>query len=734
MPKTSLISTVDHDFTDHLSFAPKRVKPLESQIVAALIAGTLSDPFSILGPHQTADGLIIRTFLPRATRVDIIARTDDRVLGHQVHAGDGLFEGYVQDSRPYLLRIFWPHAVTITEDPYSFGPLLGDLDLHLLAEGRHFRLAACLGAHWMTIDGVNGVRFAVWAPRAQRVALVGDFNSWDVRRHPMRYRPEAGVWELFVPRLRPGARYKYAILAQDGATMPLTADPFALRTEMAPETASVVAAPLHHGWRDADWMGARQARQGRSAPVSIYEVDVRAWFPEGAKATWETAVKRLLPYVATLQFTHVLLLWAPAHPIHQGAAAQDIGSLFAPPAIFGDLEAFISFVDACHGEGIGVLVDWLPNHFFNRAADGRMAAANRPPKQDFLSTETLLHQIARPEVQGLLIASALRWLEEFHIDGLRVNALPALLQDSVGSGLGSGNYAAIDLIRNLQTAVQTRCPGAITIAAEATPWPGITAAVETGGLGFSYQWNSRFVETTYRYVTRDPIYRRWHHDEITFNLRCAYIESFLLGLSGAEAFQPDSCLIDALPGDDWQRRASLRSLLAFIWSHPGKKLLGMGSELGLRHLRDHRIDWRALDDHGDAAFIALTFTLNRLYRAEPALSEGDVRASGFEWLIIDDQENSVFAYLRRGNGASPPVAVIVNMTPIARYNYRIGVPNSNYWREILNTDSHLYGGSNVGNFGGVRTLAQPYHGRQYSIELTLPPLATLFLRSCEEAN
>jgi 1,4-alpha-glucan branching enzyme len=730
MPKTALRSTVDRDCTDHLSFAPKRLKPLDGQIVAALIAGTLGDPFAILGPHQTADGPIIRAFLPRATRVDIIARSDGCVHGRLVHAGGGLFEGFLRDSKPYLLRIFWPHAVTLTEDPYSFEPILGDLDLQLMAEGHHFRLAACLGAHWMTIDGVSGVRFAVWAPGARRVALVGDFNSWDVRRHPMRYRPQAGVWELFIPRLRPGARFKYAIIAADGITLPLTADPFALRTELAPETASVVAAPLRHRWQDADWMRARQARQARSAPISIYEVDLRAWFPKGVRATWETAIKCLLPYVATLQFTHLLLLWPPAHPLDKAATAQEIGSLFAPPATLGNLEAFISFVDACHGAGIGVLVDWLPNHFFNSATP--VGTAELAPKQDFLSTATLLHQIGRPEVQGFLIASALRWLEEFHVDGLRVNALPALLQDSFPSAVGSGNHAALDLIRNLQVAVQTRCPGAITIAAEATSWPGITAPVETGGLGFSYQWNCGFVDTSYRYVTRDPIYRRWHHDEITFNLRCAYIESFLLGLSCAEAFHADGCLIDALPGDDWQRRAGLRSLLAFIFSHPGKKLLCMGSELGLRHRRDNRIDWRALNDDSTAAFIALTFTLNRLYRAEPALSEGDGRPSGFEWLIIDDQENSVFAYLRRGNGACPPVAVITNMTPVARYNYRIGVPNSSYWREILNTDSHLYGGSNVGNLGGVRALAQPYHTRPYSIELTLPPLATLFLRSCEE--
>jgi 1,4-alpha-glucan branching enzyme len=733
---------VNRETTERLAINRPRVEPLERSAIAALVAGTLTDPFSILGPHQTARGRVIRAFLPRASRVDIIAREEGTLLGSLVHIQDGYFEGSIPETRPYLLRIFWPNAVIVTEDPYSFGLLLGDLDLHLIAEGRHARLASCLGAQWMNIEGVIGVRFAVWAPNAKRVAVIGDFNSWDARLHAMRYRHEAGVWELFVPRLRPGARYKYAIVTNDGTSLPPTADPIALRAELPPETASVVIAPLRHAWQDAAWMSARTVRQGPNAPLSIYEVDLDTWVrAEGAEPTWDKAIQGLLPYVVTLQFTHILLFSAPRIPPHQPDAAGEPVSLFAPRAKYGDLAGFVRFIDACHGASIGVIVDWLPEHFFG---SGRSPHANHDSdishKQDFLRPETLLSNIGRREVQGFLIASALRWLEDFHVDGLRVNALTTLLRtESDPHCTTTNSYAApilsaIELIRNINAAVVAHCPGAITIAAEATSWPGVTAAIDAGGLGFSYQWNNGFAARTMRYISRDPVHRRWHHDEITFNLRCAFVERYLHGLSHEEVSAAGRGLRQTLPGDDWQQRASLRAIFAFVWSHPGKKLLCMGSELGQHGgwAPDTKIDWRRLDDPSDAAFIALTFRLNLIYRNEPALFEGDARPNGLEWLIIDDQENSVFAYLRRGNAAAAPIAAIVNMTAVPRYNYRVGIPHAVYWREILNTDSKLYGGSNLGNFGGVYATPQACHGRPYSLELTLPPLATVLLRGSDD--
>jgi 1,4-alpha-glucan branching enzyme len=731
--------------------------PFDRTTVDSLLAGTHPDPFSVLGPHQTASGRIIRCFLPQATRVDVLAR-DGTLLGKSVHSRDGLFAAYIDDPRPYLLRIFWPHAVTLTEDPYSFNLLLDESDLRAIAKGCHYRLASCLGAHEINCDGVAGVRFAVWAPNARRVAVIGDFNAWDGRRNPMRYRHEGGVWELFVPRLRPGARYKYAVTASDGTPLPPQADPIGRRSELPPETASVVAAPLRHRWRDEVWLGERASRQAPSAAISIYEVVLDAWFcPNAAAPNWAMAIERLIPYVATLRFTHILLLrddggcdgggqgregqggngQEPKGEERKGHRDGQPSPLFAPPARFGDLDQFASFVDACHAASIGVILDWFP---------GALASADPPLPSDppcasgrsgdhLWHTDLLRRDLGRPEIRGFLIASALHWIEDFHIDGLRVNGLAKLLIGEGSAQAGGecdGNtpdyLPAIDLIRDLNEAILSRCAGAITVAVRPAPWPGTTANLEAGGLGFSYQWNGEFANDAWDYFCRDPIDRRCHHDEIIFNLRCAFVEKFVHGISHAEFIRAGGRLLDQLPGDDWQRCAGFRALLSLVWTHPGKKLTHMGCELGPRSQWGSRLDWHRLDDRTDAGFVALVFSLNQLYRNEPALFEADARPGSFEWLIIDDHDNSVFAYLRRGNDGAMPVAVILNMTPAPRYHYRIGVPHCAHWREIFNSDAEIYGGSNLGNLGGVRAAPIPAHGRPCSIELCLPPLAALFLR------
>jgi 1,4-alpha-glucan branching enzyme len=720
---------------------------LDPREADALAHAAHGDPFRILGPHETPAGRIIRAFLPGAEAVEVLRRSDRQSLGHLEKDQRGLFQGLVGDRAPYLLRIAWPGAEQETEDPYAFGQSLGDLDIYLFSEGRHFQLADALGANVITHDGVRGTRFAVWAPNASRVSVISEFNTWDPRRHPMRRHPSAGIWELFLPRVAEGARYKFDILGPGGARLPDKADPLAKQTELPPATASVVASPEPFSWSDEAWMGERAARHAPNAPLSIYEVHLGSWmWPShdvGARTTWDLAVDRLIPYLVNMGFTHVELLPITEHPFGGSWGYQPLG-LFAPTARYGTPEGFARFVDALHRAGIGIIVDWVPAHFPNdehglARFDGTALYEHLDPREGFHQDwNTYIYNFGRREVQGFLIASALHWLEDFHIDGLRVDAVASMLYRDYSRKAGEWvpnvyggreNLEAVGFLRHLNAVVTERCPGAMVIAEESTAWPGVTRPIAEHGLGFSYKWNMGWMHDTLQYIERDPVHRSYHHDEITFGLLYAFSEKFILPLSHDEVVYGKHSLIGKMPGDDWRKFANLRAYFGFMWAHPGKKLLFMGGEIAQwgEWNHDAELDWALLEWPNHAGIQRLIRDLNQLYRAEPALHARDADSSGFRWIIGDDRANSVYAFMRSADEARP-VLVVCNMTPTPRHNYQIGVPREGIWREIANTDSHFYGGTDMGNAGAVHTTKHPAHGEPQSLELTLPPLATVMLR------
>jgi 1,4-alpha-glucan branching enzyme len=712
--------------------------------IEALAEARHGDPFTVLGPHDTPTGRNVRVFLPGARSVEALRRSDRRPIG-QLEAGqpEGFFEGPVSDSSPYLLRITWPDAVQETEDPYSFGLLLGELDLHLFNEGRHFELATAFGANAMTFEGVPGVGFSVWAPNARRVAVVGDFNAWDSRRHPMRLRYPAGIWELFVPRVASGARYKFDIIGAGGIPQPQKADPLANRAESPPATASVVASPAEWKWRDTDWMKGRAARQMPDAPISIYEVHLGSWMRPGKTLQWDDAADRLIPYLVDMGFTHLELLPITEHPFGGSWGYQPLG-LFAPTGRYGTPEGFMRFVDRLHGAGIGLILDWVPAHFPTdphglARFDGTALYEHLDPREGFHKDwNTYIYNFGRREVQGFLIASALHWLEHFHIDGLRVDAVASMLYRDYSRAAGEWipnvyggreHLEAIDFLRHLNAVVGERCAGAVMIAEESTAWPGVTQPVSELGLGFSFKWNMGWMHDTLRYMAHEPVHRSYHHDDLTFGLLYAFSERFILPLSHDEVVHGKGSLIGRMTGDRWQKFANLRAYFGFMWAHPGKKLMFMGGEIAQEREWNHdgEVDWFLLSDPNHAGVQRLVRDLNGLYRREPALHVRDSKPEGFRWLIGDDRANSVFAFLRHGASGDKPVLVVCNMTPVPRHNYRIGVPRAGLWREIANTDSRFYGGSDMGNSGTVGTVAMPSHGESQSLDLTLPPLSTIML-------
>ena len=716
--------------------------------IEALAHALHGDPFHVLGPHETASGSVVRAFLPGAVAVEVLRRADRARLGRLEASDSGLFQGGVSERAPYLLRITWPGGMQETEDPYSFGPALGEVDLHLFNEGRHFKLAEALGANVTTIDGVRGTRFAVWAPNADRVAVVGDFNTWDTRRHPMRLRHPAGVWELFVPRVAEGMRYKFDILGPGGMRVTQKADPLAKQTELPPATASVVASPVPFRWRDDAWMRTRAARHAPDAPLSIYEMHLGSWMrpahDAAALTLWDVAIDRLIPYLADMGFTHVELLPITEHPFGGSWGYQPL-SMFAPTARYGEPEGFARFVDALHAAGIGIILDWVPAHFPGDAHglarfDGTALYEHLDPREGFHQDwNTLIYNFGRREVQGFLIASALHWLEHFHVDGLRVDAVASMLYRDYSRKAGEWvpnvhggreNLEAVGFLRHLNAVVAERCPGAMVIAEESTAWPGVTQPVSEHGLGFAYKWNMGWMHDTLQYIERDPVHRAYHHDEITFGLLYAFSEKFILPLSHDEVVYGKHSLIGKMPGDDWQKFANLRAYFGFMWAHPAKKLLFMGGEIAQWREWNHdtEIDWHLLQNPAHAGVQRLVRDLNKVYRAEPALHARDADGAGFRWLIGDDRANSVFAFLRFGGVGTKPVLVLCNMTPAPRHDYHVGVPLAGLWREIANTDSRFYGGSDMGNEGAVHTVESPAHGERQSLRLTLPPLATVMLR------
>jgi 1,4-alpha-glucan branching enzyme len=708
--------------------------------------GSLGDPFAVLGPFTTGSGRFARVFVPGALGVEACARADGGSLGILAPADPyGLFTGPLASDEPYLLRIQWPGAVQETEDPYSFDLLLSETDLHLFNEGRLFEMAATLGANPVTIDGVRGTRFAVWAPNARSVSVVGDFNTWDPRRHPMRLRYPSGIWELFVPRTGPGMRYKFSIIGPDGVRLPDKADPVARATEAPPATASVIADELPFIWHDGDWMRDRAGRHGADAAISVYEVHAASWFRDwpGATVSWDALADRLVPYVADMGFTHVELMPVAEYPFGGSWGYQPLG-LFAPSGRFGPVDGFRRFVDACHAASIGVIIDWVPGHFPTDAHgmarfDGTPLYEHADPREGFHQDwNTYIYNFGRREVQGFLIASGLHWLEQFHVDGIRVDAVASMLYRDYSRKQGEWvpniyggreNLESIGFLRHFNAVVQERCAGAMTIAEESTAWPGVSAPIGDGGLGFSYKWNMGWMHDTLHYMECDPVYRQYHYHEMTFGLVYAFSEKFVLPLSHDEVVYGKHSLIGKMPGDDWQRFANLRAYFGFMWAHPGKKLIFMGGEIAQWREWNHdaSIEWDLLDQPRHRGVQTLLRDLNRLYRDRPALHRRDAVPGGFRWVIGDDTANSVYAFLREGDDGDAPVLVVCNMTPVPRAGYAIGVPRPGYWQELLNSDAGAYGGSNMGNGGGVQTQPLYAHGEAQALVMTLPPLATLFL-------
>jgi 1,4-alpha-glucan branching enzyme len=719
----------------------------DSGTIEALLQGRLGDPFAVLGPHRGRHGTVIRTFQPgaKAVAVESPKAADAPAPLAPLHPS-GVFGGEVDDPGRYVLRVEWPGSVQETEDPYSFGTLLGDVDLHLISEGTHRRLGECLGAQPMTLGGVGGVRFAVWAPNAQRVSVVGDFNAWDGRRHPMRLRHSAGVWEIFIPRLKPGAIYKYEIVGPTGELLPLKADPVALRAELPPATASTVADLSLISWNDGVWESERAGRQSAKAPISIYEVHPGSWIrPDGRVPTWQELSDRLVPYVREMGFTHIELLPVMEHPFSGSWGYQPIG-LFAPTARHGSPADFARFVDACHRAGIGVILDWVPAHFPSDAHglarfDGTHLYEHSDPREGFhRDWNTLIYNFGRREVRGYLIASALHWLRAYHVDGLRVDAVASMLYRDYSRQPGDWipnvhggreNLEAVQFLRELSEIMRQDFPDRLLIAEESTAWPGVTRPASEGGLGFHFKWNMGWMNDTLRYVSRDSIHRRWHHDDMTFGLIYAFSERFILPLSHDEVVHGKRSILGRMPGDDWQRFATMRAYLGFMWAHPGKKLVFMGTEIAERDEWNHdgQVNWSLLDYGPHSGMQRLMRDLNRVYGAEPALHRLDAEAAGFRWVVGDDRAQSVFAFIRRAaEDDARPILAVTNFTPVARVQYRIGVPSAGRWIERLNTDAAAYGGSNTGNGGGVVTDAVPGHGFDQSLSLTVPPLATIYLQ------
>ena len=631
-------------------------------------------------------------------------------------------------------------------DPYSFGPVLGPMDDYYINEGTHLRLFDKLGAHAMEFEGVPGVHFAVWAPNARRVSVVGPFNDWDGRRHPMRNRIDTGVWEVFIPAIGPGTIYKYEIVGPDGTLRPLKADPFARQSELRPKTASIVADPTPFEWSDGKYLEARGKKDWRRAPVSIYEVHLGSWRKraDGQFMSYDQLAEQLVPYAKDMGFTHLELLPISEHPFDPSWGYQPTG-LYSPTSRFGEPAAFKRFVDAAHKAGLGVILDWVPAHFPTdehglAQFDGTALYEHADPRQGYHPDwNTAIYNFGRKEVASYLVNNALYWFEEFHVDGLRVDAVASMLyldySRQPGEWVpnqfgGNHNLEAVEFLRRVNSEVYRLHPGVMMIAEESTAWSGVSAPVHAGGLGFGFKWNMGFMNDTLRYMARNPIHRRYHHNDMTFAALYAFSENYVLPLSHDEVVHGKGSLIAKMSGDDWQQFATLRAYYAFMWGWPGKKLLFMGQEFAQREEWNESkgLDWWLLDAGMHEGVRRLIMDLNGAYRELAALHGRDNEPEGFEWLIGNDHANSVFAWTRRSDGASP-VVVIANLTPVPRETYRVPMPRAGQWSERINTDAGWYGGSNSGNQGKVE--ARPSEGNSWMpayADLYVPPLATLYLK------
>ena len=712
-------------------------------VFEALVQGRYSDPFAMLGLHRVGRERIVRTFQPQAKSVELVDGKGDVIAEMEKAHADGLFEALMPPrKRRYRFRVTTFNDVTSDiEDPYRFPSSLGDLDLYLLGEGSDLKIYNKLGAQVRTLEGVRGTRFAVWAPNASRISVIGDFNEWDGRRHIMRLHPGNGIWEIFLPGVTAGACYKYEMLDQDGKILPLKTDPYGNYHEPPPGNASIVY-ESGYDWRDSDWIGKRSMTPALDTPISVYEVHLGSWRRKDGDQylSYRELADDLVNYVESMGFTHIELLPVSEHPFDGSWGYQPIG-MFAPTQRFGEPDDFRYFVDRCHSAGLAIILDWVPAHFPQdehglRRFDGTALYEHEDPRKgEHADWGTLIFNFGRREVVNYLIGSALYWIDEFHIDALRVDAVASMLYldysredgEWVPNELGGNeNLEAVSFLRKLNTELHAH--GATSYAEESTAWPGVSRPVDLGGLGFTFKWNMGWMNDTLSYMSEDSVHRKHHHDKMTFGLVYAFDENFVLPLSHDEVVHGKGSLLGRMPGDEWQRFANLRAYYANMFTHPGKKLLFMGSELAQYKEWGHdgSLDWNLLEYPVHSGVQSLIRDLNDLYRQTPALYELDFTSDGFEWINWDDRDNSVLSWIRRDRTGGY-VVCITNFTPVVRYDYRLGVAEKRRYEEILNTDAEKYGGG--GNSNTTLTADESgCHGKPFSLQVTIPPLATLILR------
>ncbi|THD82987.1 1,4-alpha-glucan branching protein GlgB [Aliigemmobacter aestuarii] len=713
----------------------------------ALVEGRHGDPFAVLGPHGGGRGRTITALVPGAERV--LALTEAETELAPVPGAPGLFSAVVPGAGAYRLRAEGNGTTWEWDDPFRFGPVLGQIDEYLLAEGTHQRIWQVLGAHPITHEGAAGVHFAVWAPNAERVSVVGDFNHWNGLCHPMRRRGATGVWEIFIPGLSDGTRYKYEIRAMGGMILPLKADPVGFGSEHPPANASVVRR-IGGDWHDEGWMSARAARNHVDAPVSVYEVHLGSWrrAPGDRMLSYVELADQLVGYAADMGFTHIECLPVSEYPFDGSWGYQPVG-MYAPTIRHGTPEEFRAFVDAAHRRGLGVILDWVPGHFPTDPHglgrfDGTALYEHADPKEGFHQDwNTLIYNYGRTEVQNYLVSNALYWLEEYHIDGLRVDAVASMLYRDYSRREGEWvpnrdggreNYEAIAMLQRMNRTAYAEVPGIMTVAEESTAFPGVSRQVDQGGLGFGFKWNMGWMNDTLSYIQKDPVYRQFHHHQMTFGLHYAWSENYILPISHDEVVHGKGSMLGKMPGDDLERFANLRAYYAFMWAHPGKKLLFMGQEFAQAREWNHNqsLDWHLIEDEGPEAaqhrgMQALVRDLNRLYRETPALHVHDTRPDGFEWIEPNEAALSLYAWLRKGRTGDAPVMAVMNFTPVER-RWRVGLPEAGQWHEILNTDAAAYGGRNRGNMGAITAEPIGAHGRAHSAEVTVPPLSGIWLK------
>jgi 1,4-alpha-glucan branching enzyme len=718
---------------------------MTAQDMEAIVTGSHGDPFSVLGPHRTDEGWEVRAFLPQAMDAAMWLEGVEHPM-RKVRAEGFFVAALEKDPGPYKLRLtLWNGAQPEMDDPYRFAPLVSEFDLHLHSEGTQYESYRTMGAHLVECEGVAGVRFAVWAPNAEVMSVVGDFNDWDERRNPMRLRT-AGIWEFFMPGAEAGMNYKYSVRSRVRGYRQQKADPYGFATEVPPKSASVVCDIASYQWGDGEWMDSRAKKDSLTAPLSIYEVHLGSWLrgPSNSFLTYAELADKLVDYAKRMGYTHLELLPVMEHPF-SGSWGYQVTGYYAPTSRFGTPQDFMYFVDRCHRAGIGVIVDWVPGHFPKDAHglayfDGTALYEHADPRKgEHREWGTLIFNYGRNEVRTFLISNALFWLKVYHIDGLRVDAVASMLYldyaRQAGEWIpniygGNENLEAVDFLRRFNELAH-QVPGAITIAEESTSFTGVSRPVYLNGLGFTMKWNMGWMHDMLNYFEKDPIHRKFHHNNITFSMIYAFTENFVLPISHDEVVHGKRSLLNKMPGDMWQKFASVRTFLSYMYGHPGKKLLFMGSEIGNwdEWNHDRSLPWELLHFEFHRKLQVFVRELNHLYQSHPAFYEVDYHWAGFEWVDFRDVDGSTISFLRRPHSAKPFLLFVCNFTPVPRRNYRVGVPDPGYYREIFNSDSEMFGGSNVGNAGGRMSEPISYNNHYHSLSITLPPLAVTIFES-----